>query len=108
MRCCRGGRGRGAVLGIISTRPFSVSPSMSVSRRTFVSTLGAGATGILAAPLINWRGHEELLAQAAASAEARSERLLAAQPGMIRLDSNENPNGPGRRALDAIGHRFGL
>ncbi len=39
---------------------------MPVSRRSFVATLGAGATGILAAPLmpsfLTWRGHEELLA----------------------------------------------
>jgi histidinol-phosphate aminotransferase len=75
---------------------------MSVSRRSFVATLGAGATGLLTAPLISWRGHEDLLAQAAASAEPRSERLLAGQPGMVRLDSNENPNGPGRHALDTV------
>jgi histidinol-phosphate aminotransferase len=81
---------------------------MPVSRRSFVATLGAGATGLFAAPLITWRGHEELLAQAAGSSEARAERLLASQPGMIRLDSNENPNGPGRRALDAISHRYGF
>lgn len=75
---------------------------MSVSRRSFVATIGAGATGLFAAPLIHWRGHEDLLAQAAASAEPRAERLLASKPGMVRLDSNENPNGPGRHALDAI------
>ena len=85
---------------------------MPVSRRSFVATLGAtvgaGATGILAAPLITWRGHEELLAQQGtpAAAEPHSERLLASQPGMIRIDSNENPNGPGRRALDAIVHQL--
>jgi histidinol-phosphate aminotransferase len=32
----------------------------------------------------------------------RADRLLATRPGMIRIDSNENPNGPGKRALDAI------
>src|SRR5438477_735893 len=40
---------------------------MPVSRRSFVATvgatLGAGATGLLSAPLVSWRGHEELLAQ---------------------------------------------
>jgi histidinol-phosphate aminotransferase len=65
---------------------------------------------MLTAPLVTWRGHEELLAQQGtpAAAEPHSERLLASQPGMIRIDSNENPNGPGRRALDAIVHQFGL
>lgn len=82
---------------------------MPVSRRSFVATLGAGATGLIASPLISWRGHEDLLAfQAAASAEPRSERLLASQPGMIRLDSNENPNGPGRHALDALVKHLGM
>jgi histidinol-phosphate aminotransferase len=86
---------------------------MPVSRRSFVATvgatLGAGATGLLSAPLISWRGHEELLAQqgtqepASSGVEARrADRLLATRPGMIRIDSNENPNGPGKHALDAI------
>lgn len=74
---------------------------MSVSRRSFVVTLGAGASGLIAAPLINWRGHEDLFAFQGQS-DRRADRLLASKPGMIRIDSNENPNGPGRRALDAI------
>src|SRR5438270_107325 len=32
--------------------------AMSVSRRSFVATLGAGGVGILAGPLITWRGRE--------------------------------------------------
>ena len=86
---------------------------MAVSRRSFVATLGAtvgaGATGLLGAPIISWRGHEDLLAQQGAQQPAdpgtearRADRLLATRPGMIRIDSNETPNGPGRRALDAI------
>jgi histidinol-phosphate aminotransferase len=39
--------------------------------------------------------------------ERRADRLLASQPGMIRIDSNENPNGPGRHALDAVSNAFG-
>ena len=87
---------------------------MAVSRRSFVATLGAsvgaGAAGILTAPLVSWRGHEALMAQQGtpAAAEPHAERLLASQPGMIRLDSNENPNGPGRHAIDAIVRRLGL
>lgn len=79
---------------------------MPVSRRSFVATLGAGVTGLVASPLISWRGHEDLFAQQAQDGgqdARRADRLLASKPGMIRIDSNENPNGPGRRALDAIG-----
>jgi histidinol-phosphate aminotransferase len=84
---------------------------MPVSRRSFVATLGAGATGILSAPILSWRGHEALFAQQQqpqlAAAEPHAERLLASMPGMVRLDSNENPNGPGQRALAAITAHFG-
>jgi len=90
---------------------------MSVSRRSFVASLGAGlgagATGLVAAPLISWRGHEDLLAQQlqqqpkdGGQDARRADRLLASKPGMIRIDSNENPNGPGRHALDAIEARL--
>ena len=79
--------------------------SRLVSRRSFVATLGAGTAGLVAAPLINWRGHEELVAQGVA--ERRADRLLASQPGMIRIDSNENPNGPGQRVFDAITRQLG-
>jgi histidinol-phosphate aminotransferase len=79
---------------------------MPVSRRSFVTTLGVGATGIFAAPLISWRGHEELLAFQGVI-DRRADRLLASRPGMVRLDSNENPNGPGRHALDAIVQHLG-
>lgn len=76
---------------------------MPVSRRSFVATFGAGAAGLFTAPLITWRGHEELLGQQGPStSDRRADRLLATRPGMIRLDSNENPNGPGARVLDAI------
>jgi len=77
---------------------------MPVSRRSFVATLGAGAAGLATAPLITWRGHEALFAQQGTSgaADRRGDRLLATKPGMIRLDSNENPNGPGPRVLAAI------
>jgi histidinol-phosphate aminotransferase len=35
-------------------------------------------------------------------ADRKGDRRLAAQPGMVRIDSNENPVGPGRRAYEAI------
>ncbi|HEV8599571.1 MAG TPA: aminotransferase class I/II-fold pyridoxal phosphate-dependent enzyme [Gemmatimonadales bacterium] len=73
---------------------------MALSRRSFLATLGAGGVGVLAAPHLGWRGHEALLAQGAAA--RRADRLLAARPGVIRLDSNENPNGPGERVYAVI------
>ena len=75
---------------------------MSVSRRSFVTTLGSGTAGLIAAPLISWRGHESMFAQ-----EPMSERAVAARPGMIRIDSNENPNGPGARVFEAVTKHFG-
>jgi histidinol-phosphate aminotransferase len=78
---------------------------MAVSRRSFVATLGAGASGIIASPLISWRGHEALFAFQGV-AERRADRLLATRPGMVRIDSNENPNGPGQHVFDAIMKHF--
>jgi histidinol-phosphate aminotransferase len=78
---------------------------MSVSRRSFVATVGTGTAGLLAAPLLTWRGHEALYAFQGTN-ERLADRMLASQPGMIRIDSNENPNGPGAHVFDAITHHF--
>ena len=94
---------------------------MTVSRRRFVQSigaggaaLGAGGAGIFSAPLISARGHEALWAFQGQGppaqgqqgiANRRADRRMAAGPGMVRIDSNENPVGPGKKALDAIrGH----
>jgi histidinol-phosphate aminotransferase len=77
---------------------------MPVSRRSFIATIGAGSAGLIAMPLINWRGHEALLAQGVSA--RRADRLLASRPGMIRIDSNENPNGPGDRVYTTITHHL--
>lgn len=74
---------------------------MPVSRRSFITTIGAGSAGLIAAPILNWRGHEALYAFQG-QAERRADRLLATRPGMVRLDSNENPNGPGQRVYDTL------
>jgi histidinol-phosphate aminotransferase len=78
---------------------------MSVSRRRFLATLGAGGAGVATLPFLTWRGHEVVLAQGVSA--RRADRLLAARPGMIRLDSNENPNGPGERVYAAIRRHLG-
>lgn len=87
---------------------------MSVSRREFLSTvgvggaaLGAAGAGVLSFPLISARGREALYAQGIV-ADRKADRRMAAQPGMIRIDSNENPVGPGKKALDAIRQGFDL
>jgi histidinol-phosphate aminotransferase len=81
---------------------------VAVSRREFLATVGAttaaasaAGAGILSLPLISARGHEAL-AQQGVVADRKADRRMAARPGMIRLDSNENPEGPSKRAYDAI------
>ncbi|MEX2177321.1 MAG: aminotransferase class I/II-fold pyridoxal phosphate-dependent enzyme [Gemmatimonadaceae bacterium] len=84
---------------------------MHLSRRNFVKAASVGGVGALAAPLIAARGSEALrevvlpgAPRGFASDERAAFRLLA--PGAIRLDSNENPNGPGRVALEAVRAMF--
>ena len=86
---------------------------MPVTRRDFLATvgvggaaLGAGGAGILSAPAISARGREGLWAQQAPQAvqgvaDRRADRRMAAN-AQVRIDSNENPLGPGKRALEAI------
>jgi histidinol-phosphate aminotransferase len=78
---------------------------MSVSRRSFVTSLGAGGVGLLVSPNITWRGREAAYAYGLPQgvSERRADRLIATAPGMIRIDSNENPNGPGPHVLEVIG-----
>jgi len=82
---------------------------MPVSRRAFLATLGAGGAGVLAAPvaapLIHARGREaggRVLHAFQGVEDRKADRRLAARPGMIRIDSNENPVGPGARVIEAI------
>jgi histidinol-phosphate aminotransferase len=62
---------------------------MSLTRRGFVHTLGAGTASSLLAPYLSFPGPEPF------DASSRS-------TGAIRLDRNENPNGPAKEALDGI------
>jgi histidinol-phosphate aminotransferase len=91
---------------------------MFLSRRNFVKAAGVGGLGALTAPLIAARGSEALRdgifdteprptsgIGSFASDERAAYRLAASDA--IRLDSNENPNGPGAAALDAIRAMFG-
>ena len=73
---------------------------MPLSRRTFLTTLGAGVAAGLAA-----RGAEARLAERLGPLEL--EPAAPDQPGLIRLDSNENPQGPGPKVLEAFRQGFG-
>jgi histidinol-phosphate aminotransferase len=77
-------------------------------RRDFLATVGAGGAaigaagaGILSLPIITARGREALSARQII-ADRKADRRMAARPGVVRIDSNENPVGPGRRVYDAI------
>ena len=63
---------------------------MSVSRRRFFRTVGAGSA-VLSTPFIIGRGRE------ATAFEARSAEFQPPDDGgFLRIDSNENARGPGR------------
>jgi histidinol-phosphate aminotransferase len=82
---------------------------VAVSRRHFLGTVGAGGAGLLSAPLISARGREALWGFPGTPApqgiqglaERQAARRFAAKAA-VRIDSNENPVGPGARALEAI------
>jgi histidinol-phosphate aminotransferase len=84
---------------------------MPLSRRDFLASTAAASAGIAAYPMMTGRGSEALLAQQQGVdpiAARRADRALASAPGMIRIDSNENPNGPGARAFEAMRSTFDL
>ncbi len=89
---------------------------MHLSRRNFVKAASVSGVGALTAPLIAARGSEALrgpeleprvwpATSGGFASESRSAYRVSA-PEAIRLDSNENPNGPGRAALDAVRAMF--
>jgi histidinol-phosphate aminotransferase len=91
---------------------------MSVTRRSFVKAASLSGIGALTAPLIAARGSEALrdgifepglspLSGAARFAADERAPYRIASPNAIQLDSNENPNGPGQAALDAVRAMFG-
>ena len=73
---------------------------MPLTRRTFFHAAGATAVGSLLAPYLSGRGLE------ARTVEDITESVLPRPRAVrdIRLNSNENPNGPGKLALDAVGN----
>src|SRR5262245_37946946 len=67
---------------------------MSPSRRNFVRTLGLGGAGLSTSFIIG-RGRE-------AAAFEPGALLPPGDGGVIRISSNENARGPGRKAIEAI------
>lgn len=63
---------------------------MSQDRRSFIRTLGVGSAGVLSMPA--WIGARGL--EAGTLAEASAAAADARANSVIKLDSNENPNGP--------------
>ncbi len=71
---------------------------MSLSRRRFVQTVGAGAAGLWVAGRGREAGLFDLGFEARLNAQSSSPMILA---------SNENPLGPGRAVLDSVRAGFG-
>ena len=92
---------------------------MHLSRRKFMKAAGASGIGAMALPLIAARGSEASREWLSAELEFASSPFASASPGAeerlryrlnradaIQLDSNENPRGPGKAALDAVTKMF--
>src|SRR5439155_17197758 len=81
------------------TRPaftaFREGGLMSLSRRHFFRNVGLGSAGLLSTPFVIGRGSEAMAFESG-----------AIQPpddgGFIRISSNENARGPGRKTMDAL------
>lgn len=79
---------------------------MRVSRRSFVRALGIGGAGLATAPVLGARGREALAEWAPQAMGSPAATARAVAPAVLRLDSNENPNGPGPAALRAVRAAF--
>lgn len=81
---------------------------MTISRRSFVSSLGAAGAASLV-PVISARGLEASRGDLTGPVDFAGDDSAHARivsPAAMRLDSNENPNGPGEHALQAIRDMF--
>jgi histidinol-phosphate aminotransferase len=71
---------------------------MSLSRRSFVRTIGLGSAGLSTAFVIG-RGREAMAFQ-----DGAPQVLQPPDDGVIHIDSNENARGPGKSSIEAL-HR---
>jgi histidinol-phosphate aminotransferase len=72
---------------------------MALSRRAFVRGMGVSSAGLIAGSILG-RGSE-------AWAGSAGQAPAPGKAALVRLDSNENPEGPGPRTLDAVRGAFG-
>jgi histidinol-phosphate aminotransferase len=68
---------------------------MSLSRRHFFRNLGLGSAGLLSTSFVVGRGREAMAFEAA-------EMQAPDDGGFIRISSNENARGPGRKVIEAL------
>src|SRR5262245_31548374 len=68
---------------------------MSLSRRHFFRDLGLGSAGLLSSSFVIGRGHEAMAFETGAI-------QAPDDGGFIRISSNENARGPGRKTIDAL------
>jgi histidinol-phosphate aminotransferase len=73
---------------------------MALSRRAFFRSVGAGSAGLMAGAILAARGSE-------AWAGSGDQAAAPSAASLVRLDSNENPHGPGPLTLDAVRAAFG-
>jgi histidinol-phosphate aminotransferase len=78
-------------------------PVSQQSRRRFLRDLSTTTAGSAAFVAVGGRGSEALLAATPGAPAAK----LPAPGQLIRLDSNENPHGPAKAAIDAVLSMFG-
>lgn len=78
--------------------------SQPFDRRSFLRTVGLGSAGALSLPAwINARGLE-----GGTAAEVTAIAAAARRNGPIKLDSNENPNGPVPAVIREVQRQFGV
>jgi histidinol-phosphate aminotransferase len=68
---------------------------MSLSRRHFFRNLGLGSAAVLSPAFVIGRGREAMAFEAA-------EMQPPDDGGFIRISSNENPRGPGKKTMEAL------
>jgi len=68
---------------------------MSLSRRRFFRNVGLGSAGLLSTSYIIGRGHEAMAVEPGVPQPPNDN-------GFIRISSNENARGPGKKTIDAL------
>jgi histidinol-phosphate aminotransferase len=83
-----------------SSQHNKTEAQMRATRRSFIGSLGVGGASLLSTALVGSRGSE-------ARAGSGPQALAPGKGPIVRLDSNENPLGPGTKVLEAMRAAFG-